>query len=169
MLKPIKINIYDKINKIKVIIQDFPYFINEYMNFKGFSIKLSALGILYLRIYNTIISKIYINAKIKDGFAKIYQKSKFSIKNAIKCVSKSKERLFAHFTTKEFVNIYNIPNKIKTEQKVTGTIKIGSKNYLDPNGYIIGIPATLGYWDEYYLKDMDNIKMSDISIMENIG
>lgn len=169
MLDPIKIKIYDKLNSIKVIIQDFPSFINEYMNFKAIAIKSRALGVLYLRVYNSIIPKISIKSKIKDGFAKIYEKASFNIKNSICCNSKTKERLFANFTIQNSINIHSEPNKVKILQRATGTIKVpGAKSYLDPNGYIIGVPATLGHWDDYYLREMDDMTMSDISIMEDI-
>ena len=169
MLDPIKIKIYDQIDKIKIIIQDFPLFINEGMNFGSISIKLKSLGILYLKVYKTIIPKISIKSKMKDGFIKIIEKASFSIKNSITLSSKTKEKSFASFNIKNTINIYSIPNKVKTLQKATGTIKIpDTKAYLDPNGYIIGVPATLGYWDDHYLKEMDDMTISDISVIENI-
>lgn len=169
MLEPIKIKIYEKLNNFKVIIQDFPLIINVTFNI-AFAIKSRALAKLHLIVHNMNLSKISLKSKILDGFAIIIEKGRFSLVNSVRLSAKTKEFLYGKLKISNSIKNKVDDTKLKTLQKTKATSKISGINLkLDPDGYIIGKPATLGYWDDYKLSDMDDLTMIEVSVIEDLG
>lgn len=168
MLEPIKIKIYEKLNNFRIVIQDFPLIINITFDI-AFAVKCKALAKLHLIVHKMKLSRISFKNKILDGFAIIIQKSRFSIINSIKLSSKAKELLHAKIKIKDSIKSKLDDNKLKILQKTKSISKISGVNLkLDPNGYIIGKPTTLGYWDDYKLSDMDDLTMREVSVIEDM-
>lgn len=154
-----------------VIIQDFPLFATWYFTMKAFAIKCYSKSKQKINFHKQTIKLFAIRQKILDGMAYIKNIAKpkkiilFAIKNKISSLIK----IIAKSSNKIAIKVNaNLLAKIK--QKVTGKIETGKfKAYLKKDGYMIGIPATLGHWDDYgnrTLGDMDNLTMSDLAILK---
>lgn len=160
------------IEPIKVIIQDFPLFLSENLYMKLFAINVSGKSKEKVILHRSQIkiSPIAILSNILKNSIHTLQKTKlytalFAIRNniSVKLVQHSK------FLTNFRIDVYNTPNTTKIWQRGTGKINISNKIYTTRNGVSVGVPLTLGYWDEHdgtetTLGTMDVLTMQNCSI-----
>lgn len=151
-----------------VIIQDFPIFNSWFFSMKMFAIKCKTKSKQILNFHTQTLKLFAIKNKILDSMAYINQ---IALPDEIKFAIKSKASTFmsvlGKFSNQLAIKVNSIA---KIKQKATGKIETGKfKAYLNKNGYIIGVPATLGYWDNYGDKDLDGmdvLTMSDLAVLK---
>lgn len=147
---------------IKVIIQDFPLFFSEYFYTKLFAITAKAQHKEKMNVHQgNMKSKLFaITGKLNDK-VKMKYNATFTIKHAIKAKINNlinitqRTKAYSAFSLDAVVHgLGKIFQRANIDNKV-----MASKCYLAENGYSIGIPLTLGYWDgavnENYLKKFD--------------
>lgn len=152
---------------IKVIVQDFPKFLSEFIDcticaFKAYA---KAKVILPIKPENPMNLKInsvkcsFLDSHIKETY-RVKSNVSFGIETSANATINQKGFGESQFEIR-------IKGKGKQNMKAAGTVKINSiKCSLDPNSFYIGVPVRLRTLDPQTLGELDPQTQADLTVQQ---